>query len=733
MTYSTKLKFNNKSRRKTTHKGKSHSIQSLKQFFLRSTVLLTILVLFILTISILSVLNYLKVISQDLPSPDKPFGEKNYASEIYDRNGKLLYRVFGDENRDYVDISQIPPKVKWAYLAAEDINFFEHAGIDLQAIVRCASQNFQNGDISCGASTITQQLIKQTALSDEQSYERKLKEIILALQIERLYSKEEILQMYFTVVPEGSNIYSAGSAAKFYFGKDDLNDLTLAEIATLAAIPQNPSVLSPTKSANPHLSRELLAQRRLYVLEQMQKYLPYINEQILAETGKTSPPITIKQLTKAKTDKVAYLNPDFNIEAPHFVFYTQEKLLENKYNNGHQFTLTDLETGGYKIWTTLDLAMQKQAEKAVKRGVFEYGGKFGAENGSLVTLNPNTGEVLVFVGSKDYFGQASPKGCTYGVNCKFEPNVNIANTLQSYGSSLKPMIYYKSIMNGLITPESILADIPIQLGKNYRPKNYEGGFSGLHSARWMLVNSRNIPAIYLVDYMGPYNTIDTFKQFGYTTFDNPAGYGPSIAVGGGDIKLIEHAQGYGVLATGGKLTPHQTILKIEDRNGNIVYEHKPKLQQVADPRGVFLVNHMLNGKNGGPGVSWDGRDISGKTGTSENQQETLFITYTPELVTAGWLGNNDNTGMRYGASGHTSARPWVSEYMAQVANPYPKTAFSYPKGIINANGNLSIAGITVPRYLRSSRYGKTFYSMPHPELQKYYAAWIQGRERFAAN
>lgn len=663
-------------------------------------------------VGLIGVLTYVQSLTEDLPSPDKPFGPKNSASEIYDRNGKLLYRVFADQNADPVNIKEVPELLKWAFLAAEDVDFYSHPGVDIPGIVRCSMRFATSGTASCGASTITQQLIKQTALTQERKVERKVKEVILALQIERERDKDEILEMYLTIAPEGSNVYGVTSASKFYFGKA-LKDLNLAEMAILAAIPQDPTRLSPTKSANPEESQKKVKIRQEYVLDQLEKNMEKINEEIKKSSG-TDNTLTKEMIDEARAFTLVYKEPRFEINAPHFVFFTQKLLQERGYNNGEPFTLGELETQGLKIYTTLDSDYQLIAEEQVKKGVDVYGKQFGASNASLVSLNPKNGEILAMVGSYDYFGKESPEGCTVGSNCRFEPKVNISDTLQSYGSSMKSMVYYKGIMDKLVTPGSILADVPIEIG-SYKPKNYEGGFIGLNTVRHHLAESRNIPAIALVQAVGVDNFIEEMKKWGYTTFTNPEGYGPAVSIGGADIKLIEHAQAYGILANEGKKSQYEAILKIENKAGEIIYEHEAKPEQIADPRGVYLVNHMLNGKNKGPGVSWDGRDVAGKTGTSEGQRETLFATYTPEIVVVGWLGNNNNEGMRFGASGLTSAKPWVSEYLKRIGDSIPKTEFPRPAGIEFSyancqtneksgcegyNGDLAITGFKVPAYVQ---------------------------------
>lgn len=661
-------------------------------------------------IGLLVGLSYIQTLTEQLPSPDKPFGKQATASEIYDSEGNLLYRLFADENRDPVNIEEVPGLLKWSFLAAEDAEFYEHPGVDVKAITRCGVQYIKNPSTGCGGSTITQQLIKITALTSERKFERKFKEVILALQIERERDKEEILEMYLTIAPEGSNVYGVTSAAKFYFDKE-LDELNLAEMSVLASIPQDPVQLSPTKSANPELAKEKLESRRLYVLGQMAKHMERINE-YLAEKGEE--PLTEAMIQDAKDFKLKYKEPKFEINSPHFVFYALKLLKQREYNDGEVFGESELETGGYKIYTTLNPDFQKIAEEQVKKGVDVYGKTYGASNASLVALDPNNGHVLAMAGSYDYFGKASPEGCTPGVNCKFEPQVNIADTLQSPGSSVKPFVYYKAIMEGLITPGSQIPDIPIAIG-SYKPKNFEGGFRGWNTARVHLRDSRNIPPIMLLDQMGADTFVDEMKRWGFTSYTNPGGYGPAVAVGAADIKLIEHAQGYGVFANEGKLVKHEVISKIEDSEGNVIFEHKPKAKRVADERGVFLINDMLNGKKQGPGYSWDGRDVAGKTATSEDQKETLFATYTPEIVVVGWLGNNDNTPMYNGASGFGTAKPWISEYLTRVGAGLPPTPFERPAGIISRNdgcqvngaactgvaSDLAIADIKVPVYIEA--------------------------------
>jgi membrane peptidoglycan carboxypeptidase len=354
------------------------------------------------------------------------------------------------------------------------------------------------------------------------------------------------------------------------------------------------------------------------------------------------------------------------------------------------------------------MEMQKIAEEQVLRGADIYGKRYGADNAALVAKNPKTGEVLALAGSKSFYAEASPAGCNVGVNCKFEPQVNVATTLQSFGSTLKPMIYYEQIKNGVITPKTVIADVPINMD-GYKPKNYEGGFVGYKSISYMLQQSRNIPAILLLQHFGVQNFLDDMKKWGYTTLDDPRGYGPSVAVGGADITLLEHMQGFGVLANNGSLVKNAYVLRIEDKDGNVIYEYKPEPVQVGDARAAYIVNQILNGKRGGPGVSFDGRDIAGKTGTSESQTETLFVTYTPEIVVVGWLGNNNNARMRGGTSGFNSARPWISEFVTRIGNRVPATPFERPEGVVvTKNGDMVILGVSDTNFLQRKQVYKNY-------------------------
>jgi len=698
-----------KTSRKKTSKTRKKKIKKAIQIFFAAI----FIGLFFVSIFVLW---YVQQISKDLPSPDEPFGAKDTASVIYDRNGKQLYKVYSNENRDPLELPEdteiteiVPEHVLWAFLAAEDINYYEHPGFDVGSTTNCVLKNVA-GTSKCGGSTITQQLVKQTVLSSERRVERKVKELLLSLQVERLYGKDQILAMYLTVVPMGSNVYGVNTGARFYFGKD-LQDLTFAEAAVLASIPQDPSVLSPTLSTDPEGSEAKLEARKNYVLDQMLKYKGKINDEVGDDEF-----ITEEKINEAREQELAYVEPRIDINAPHFVFYVQKILQERDYNQGIPFTLAEIETGGYKITTTLDYELQKTAEEFVlNNGVGIYGARYAARNAAMTTLRPATGEVLAYVGSKDYNGELYPADCSPGTDCQFEPKVDILRSLQQPGSSAKPITYYNAFNQSIAAPGTQLLDVPIKIG-NYEPKNSDGRFNGMSSARNHLVNSRNIPAIIMVMASGVSKYVETGEAFGHTTFGDLSNYGPAITLGAADVKGIEHAQSFGVFANGGDYVQHEVILKIENKNGEVIYEHKPERKRVGDGPAVNLVNDVLKGvPRAYPNpFSNDGRDVAAKTGTSEDQKDTWYAMYTPDFVTVGWLGNNDNTPMVRGAFGSTSVKPWVQSYVTATAGYFPeKTAFSrdglVKKQICSGEGaekvctegsDLVINGRTPPSYLQ---------------------------------
>ena len=364
---------------------------------------------------------YLKNLQSSLPSPDELVERtSDQSTQIYDRNGKLLYTVYGDQNREFVSIDKIQEHTKWALLAAEDIEFYQHKGVDYMGIAKAVIQNFTAGSVVRGASTITQQLVKTTILYDvlgdeayKQTYSRKIKEVLITMQVEQSFSKDEILQMYMNEIPLGGVNYGFEAAANAYFGKN-VEDLDLAESALIAGLIQSPGIYSPLYGTNPDLAKV----RQTYVLDQMLRH-------------KNLTGVTEEEIQAAKDQELVYNTKRIDIKAPHFVFYVKS-LLEK------EFGVDRVERGGLKVTTSLDYSIQQIAEEEIIKGV--AGAKrYNVNNGSMVVIDPKTGELLAMVGSVDYWNTKDPR---------VDGNVNIALSYRQMGSSVKPFVYLTAITQG---------------------------------------------------------------------------------------------------------------------------------------------------------------------------------------------------------------------------------------------------------------------------------------------
>ena len=453
--------------------------------------------------------------SKDLPNPGKINKRVVIEStKIYDRTGEhLLYELYGEEKRTVVPIENIPETVKKATIVLEDNIFYSHHGFDAAAITKAACYEISSkiglGDLGglCpkrGGSTITQQFIKNSLLTSERRYSRKIKELILAIEIENKFSKDDILGMYLNEIPYGSNSYGIEAAAKTFFGVS-VGDLTLAQAALLACLPNAPSYYSPYGS---HTDK--LLNRWMYALDRMYE-LGYITEE---------------QKESAKNEDIlSQVKPLSNIlQAPHFSMYVKEKLEE-------QFGEKELQSKGLKVYTTLDWDLQKKAENIVLEGVNAEGAKWRFSNAALVAVNPQNGQVLAMAGSKDYWDKS------------IDGNVNVATRLRQPGSSFKPYIYARAFQEGY-TPDTIIYDVPTNFGKDgsgnyYRPNNYDGSFHGPMKMKEALARSLNIPAVKALYLVGIKDAISQVELMGINTLKNPH-LGLSLVLGGGEVKLLEH-------------------------------------------------------------------------------------------------------------------------------------------------------------------------------------------------
>ncbi len=602
---------------------------------------------FFVILSLVGVIGVVKI-SRDLPDPNKLINrEVAQSTKIYDRTGQtILYEIHGDQKRTLVSLNDIPLNVRNATISIEDKGFYQHGGFSVFAIFRTVVMNVLKGQ-KAGASTLTQQFVKNAILTTEKTYTRKIKELILAYRLEKKFTKDEILQMYLNEIPYGSTAYGVEAASLRYFGKS-VKYTNLAEAAVLAALPQAPSRYSPYGT---HL--DLLVARQHYILDQMvdQNY------------------ITKDEAEKAKQEKLAFTKQSENILAPHFVMYIKD-YLSDKYDQ------KTVEQGGLKIITTLDLNKQKIAEEVVKEKALKNEKNFKATNAALVSMDPKTGQVLAMVGSRDYF------------DTTIDGQVNIAVSSRQPGSSFKPIVYATAFIKGF-TPDTILYDVVTNFSTDkdnkYEPHNYNGKENGPVSMRKALAGSLNIPAVKTMYLAGIDNVMDFAKQLGYTTINDKDRFGLSLVLGGGEVKLLEHVNAYSAFARDGIKSKINPILKIEDASGKVLEEYKDQNEKVVDGQVARQITSILSDNNARAYVfgahnylTLPDRAVAAKTGTTNDYKDAWTIGYTPSVVTGVWVGNNDNTSMSKGADGSVVAAPIWQEYMKRILTGTPVEDFKKP-------------------------------------------------------
>lgn len=614
---------------------------------------------------------------KDLPSPTKlGVYDIPLTTKIYDRNGVLLFDIFTDENRSLVPLSEIPKYVQQATISIEDKDFYRHGGVNpIGGILRAFSATIMGKQLQ-GGSTITQQLVKSALLTPQRTVTRKLKEMILAYWVEIIYSKDKILEMYLNQVPYGGTAWGIGTAAEKYFGKS-VKDLNLAEAALLAGLPQAPTLYSPFGN-NP----ELAVARQKEVLRRMM------------EDGY----ITEAQAEEAKTTPLTFTKPT-NIKAPHFVMYVKEQLV-------HQFGEHEVERGGLKVYTTLDANLQEYAEATVAAEVAKLK-QTNVTNGAALITNPATGEILAMVGSVDYF--ATPSG-----------GFNVTTALRQPGSSIKPINYAIGIDRKLVTAATTFLDVPTCFGvigqPSYCPKNYDGKFHGPVQLRFALGNSFNIPAVKMLYINTLTDMVASASAFGLDTIQNPDNYGLSLTLGGGEVRMVDMAEAFGVFANAGIHKELVAIRKVVDREGKIVDEYKdPNLdkdvpsqilltgERVLSNEAAFIISHILLDNNArqdafGPSsfLVIPGHAVSVKTGTTDDLRDNWTIGYTPSVLVATWVGNNDNTPMnRYLVSGVTGAAPIWNKLMTKSLQGKPDIWPKQPEAVVGAQ-ICTISGLLPP-------------------------------------
>lgn len=589
-----------------------------------------------------------------LPSPkDLINRQQEVSTKIYDKNGELLYTIYKDKNRTPIKLSQIPETVKLATLAAEDAEFYSHHGFSPKGMLRALRKNIFENTFQ-GGSTITQQLVKNALLSSEKTYIRKIRELILSIGVEIYFTKDEILEMYLNEVNYGGIIYGIQEASRLYFNKN-VEDLNLAESALLAGLPQSPTKYSPF-GAHPDLT--FVRQREILHLMRVNNF------------------ITLEEEAQAITKTVLFAPNKQKMSAPHFVMFIKEKLIEEY---GEEL----VQKGGLSVFTTLDIDIQNMAEKIVQQELDKLK-NYKVGNGAVVILDTKTNEILAMVGSKNYFDINSGG------------NVNVTTRLRQPGSSIKVINYAQALSMGL-TLSSVIDDSPITYNvpgqPPYSPKNYDNIYKGKISVRQALAESRNIPAVKILASYGVSRMIDLAEKMGITTWSDRSKFGLSLTLGGGEVKLLELAQVYSVIANEGIKNEIKSITQIKNYKDKILFREnkfKDTNEQVLDPRIAYLLIDVLKDNKARSGAFGSNSmlvipnhpEVAVKTGTSNNLRDNLTIGFNQNYLVAVWVGNNDGSSMSHIASGVTGAAPIWNRLMQQLLLNKESIAWDTPQGLI---------------------------------------------------
>ncbi|TAN36301.1 penicillin-binding protein [Patescibacteria group bacterium] len=587
------------------------------------------------------------------------FHERKIAqsTKIYDRTGEiLLYDVHQNIKRTIVPFEEISPLVKKAVVAIEDTAFYEHMGISLRGIARAVLYGGTRG----GGSTITQQVVKKTLLTDEKLITRKMKEIILSFRLEQAFTKDEILALYLNEIPYGGSIYGVGEASTAFFGKTP-SDITLAQAAYLAAIPNAPTYFSPYGN-----HRDKLDERKELVLKRMY----------------TLGFITSNEYAEAKIEKVEFLPREkYGIRAPHFVEWVKEYLV-TKYGE------LAIEENGYRVITTLDYELQKKAEEIISSRGPDIEKNFQATNMALVAISPTSGQVLSMVGSRDYF------------NVEKEGNFNVALAHRQPGSTFKPFVYGTAFMKGY-TPETTLFDLPTNFSTNcdskgnplspgikpedcYMPENYDGKYRGPISMRDALAQSLNIPAVKTLYLAGITDSLTTARRMGIESLGGANQYGLTLVLGGGEVSLLDLTSAYGVFANDGVRNPTTRILRIEDKDGKIIEEYVQASEQVVPSEIARKITNILADNvartpefGANSTLYFPGKDVAVKTGTTNDFRDVWTVGYTPHIAVGMWAGNNDNTPLHKNIAGFIITPVW-HDFMVEAMKLTPSERFIQP-------------------------------------------------------
>lgn len=585
------------------------------------------------------------------------------STRIYDKSGTiLLYDLHKDIKRTVIPFSDMGENIKKATIALEDDKFYSHIGIRPLSILRATIANIRHGGNVQGGSTITQQIVKNTLLTQEKTLKRKFKEWILAVKIDQRLSKDKILEIYLNESPYGGTIYGVEEASQTYFGKP-AKDLTLAEAAYVASIPQRPTFYLPYGK-----NTERLLVRKDYALQRMLDLKM----------------ITQSEYTQAKSQQIVLASKENSkgIRAPHFVFFIQDYLIDT-------YGEDVVSQGGLKVITTLDYDIQKKAEEVVYKNAIENK-KNGAENMGMVGIDPRNGQIVFMVGSRDYF------------DTEIDGAYNIATAQRQPGSSFKPLVYALAFEKGYL-PETVLFDIPMEFNSNcninhvplapgvqcYSPKNYLGNFNGAVTIRKALAGSLNIPAVKMLYLVGPENAIRFAKDLGISTLGSANRYGLSLVLGGAEVRLIDMVGAYSTFATGGLYRKPTGILSVTDASGKKLEEYKDNPgERIMSENSASKISSILSDNDArtymfGPSSKLyiPGRNVAVKTGTTNDVRDAWVIGYTQTLTIGAWAGNNDNRPMAQKSASMIAAPAWREMFdyiLTEKGNQYNDPAFKEP-------------------------------------------------------
>lgn len=629
-----------------------------------------------------------------LATPESIMNNNNTGFILTDRHGTPFFTFYSAHQKKSISLEEIPKHMIKAILASEDKEFYSHPGFSVRAIIGAAIADFKHRSLKYGGSTITQQLVKNALLNDEKDFLRKYQEVILAQEIERKYTKDQILEMYVNSVYFGEGSFGILDASENYFGKPP-KELTVGESAILAALLPAPSRLSPLNGG-----MENLKKRQEYILDEMA-------EQHF---------ITPEEKINALAEKIEFKPPsnELNKTAPHFAVMVRDKLIE-------EFGEEKVTRSGFVVKTSIDLNWQQYAEKAVHDSVDNLK-RSGVTNGAAVVIDPKTSEILAMVGSIDWNNEKFGK-------------MNMAITPRQVGSAFKPLIYAAALEDGTITASTTLKDMPSEFPEDnnpnsfafknktkvYRPRNYDGRFRGNVTVRRALANSLNVPSVEVLSKLGIPEAVEKAKLLGITTLNQPSDYGLSFVLGAAEVKLLDLTNAYAVFANGGFYNPPTSILQIQDKRGQIIQNYTPNPKKVLEDGAAYIITSILSDRKTRGEVFGSSLNISKnaavKTGTTTDYKDALTVGYTPNLVVGVWVGNSNNRPMDQ-VAGSLGAAPIWKSLMEKYSTAADVEDFKLPSDIVALNvcawnglpvrGNLVLAN-EAPSFASQSAVYKEYF------------------------